>query len=224
MQRITEPEIMGDWQQVEAYDNADFSESHSRRVELFRDRLSGDDLCGPALDLGCGSGDITIRFARAFPRCSFIGVDGSEPMLALGAKRLLREKNLSNRVQLIKAILPSAEIPRQSYAVIMSHCLLHHLHKPSVLWRSVVSLSSPGTFVFMADLRRPPSTGEAQRIVHELASGEPEIHQHDFYNSLCAAFTPEEIEGQLEESGLQSLRVEPVGEIHVLVYGKLAGV
>lgn len=203
-------------EQAEAYDQADFSEAHGRRIDLFRERY-GRELTGAVLDIGCGSGDILERFAKKFPKATFTGVDGSEPMLELSRRRMAKAA-LSKRMSFVRAFIPSGDVPKQDYSVIMSHSLLHHLHEPSVLWNTVKQLAGKGTFIFVADLRRPKSEKDVARIVEERSGDEPEVLKQDFYNSLCAAFTAEEIRAQLVAAGL-SLKVEEVGDIHVLVYG-----
>lgn len=216
MKRTPEPELMETMEQAEAYDQADFSAAHGRRVELFRERY-GRELAGAVLDIGCGSGDILERFAKKFPKASFVGIDGSEPMLELSRRRMAKA-GLSKRMSFLRAFIPSDDVPKQDYSVIMSHSLLHHLHEPSVLWNTVKQLAGKGTFIFVADLRRPPSEAEASRIVDEISANEPEVLKRDFHNSLCAAFTADEIRAQLQAAGLR-LKVEEVGDIHVLVYG-----
>lgn len=216
MQRIIEPELMVEAEQAEAYDKADFSKSHGARVALFQTRYR-KAVTGHVLDLGCGSGDVLERFARAFPAARFTGIDGSPAMLDLAMDRM-EAAGLDLRVDLEEAVIPSPEIPRDDYEVIMSHSLLHHLHEPKVLWETIRHHAHPGTFIFVADLRRPASEGEAQRLVDRLAADEPEVLRRDFYNSLCAAFTAKEINDQLEASGLH-LTVEETGETHVLVFG-----
>jgi ubiquinone/menaquinone biosynthesis C-methylase UbiE len=216
MKRTPEPELMETMEQAEAYDQADFSEAHGRRVDLFHERY-GRELAGAVLDIGCGSGDILERFAKKFPKASFTGVDGSEPMLELSRRRMAKA-GLSKRMSFVRAFIPSDDVPKQGYSVIMSHSLLHHLHEPSVLWNTVKQLAGKNTFIFIADLRRPKSEAEAARIVDKISSNEPEVLKRDFHSSLCAAFTAEEIRAQLKAAGLL-LKVEEVGEIHVLVYG-----
>jgi ubiquinone/menaquinone biosynthesis C-methylase UbiE len=218
MKRIPEPELMETMEQAEAYDQADFSESHGRRVELFRERY-GRELTGAVLDIGCGSGDILERFAKKFTKATFTGVDGSDPMLELSRRRMARA-GLSNRMTFVHAFIPSPDIPRQKYDVVMSHSLLHHLHEPKVLWDTVKQVAGKGTFIFIADLRRPGSEQDVARIVDERSGDEPDVLKRDFYNSLCAAFTASEIEQQLNQAGLD-LEVEEVGEIHVLIHGVL---
>ena len=219
MQRIVEPEIMDDAEQAAAYDKADFSKSHSRRVELFKLSAPSRVFNGLVLDLGTGSGDILFRFAEAFPSTSYIGIDGSRAMLDLAEQRLGRSPKLTERVKFTEGYIPSDQIPREQYSVIMCHSLLHHLHDPGVLWNTIADLMNRETFVFVADLRRPQSPEQAQAIVEELASGEPQILKRDFFNSLCASFTVSEVRTQLAAAKLDWLSVEEVDDIHLMIYG-----
>ena len=84
MERTPEPELMNDAEQAAAYAFADFEEPHSRFIELFRETFPAEVVAGAVLDLGCGPGDITIRFVHAFPECVVHGVDGAVAMLAHG--------------------------------------------------------------------------------------------------------------------------------------------
>lgn len=208
-------------EQAEAYDKADFSVSHAERVALFRERAPAHAMQGHILDLGTGSGDILLRFAGAFPRTSYFAVDGSKAMLDLAARRLFHDPEMAERIELAEAFIPSALIPRREYDVIMCHSLLHHLHDPAVLWNTIKELVGEKTFIFVADLRRPDTFSAAQRVVEERSANEHELLKRDFFNSLCAAFTAREIEEQLKSCGMNRLRVEEVGDIHVLVHGMM---
>ncbi len=212
---------MDDAAQALAYHQADFSVPHGERVGIFRRVFPGFEPDGAVLDLGCGSGDVLGRFARAFPRARFTGVDGSQAMLKLADAAFARDPAIGARIRLHCATIPSAAIPTGRWQLVMSHSLLHHLHRPEVLWQTILSVAPPGCAVFVADLRRPGSPGEARRIVEERSAGEPEVLQRDFYNSLCAAFEPEEITVQLRQAGLEQLTVSAEGEIHLLVHGRI---
>jgi SAM-dependent methyltransferase len=220
MQRIPEPELMDDAEQALAYHQADFSVPHGERVGIFRRLFPGLELDGAVLDLGCGSGDVLMRFARAFPRARFTGVDGAQAMLGLAAAELGRDADLRQRVRLHHAVLPATDLPRERWQLVMSHSLLHQLHRPEVLWRTIREVALPGCAVFVADLRRPGSTAEARRIMEERSVGEPDVLRRDFYNSLCAAFEPAEVASQLRESGLERLSVAAEGDIHLIVHGR----
>jgi len=73
--------------------------------------------------------------------------------------------------------------------------------------------------VFVMDLMRPQSTAEAQQLMETYAAGEAEILKHDFYHSLLAAYTVEEITQQLREADLAQLQVKIVSDRHITVSG-----
>jgi predicted nucleotidyltransferase len=64
---------------------------------------------------------------------------------------------------------------------------------------------------------RPKNIQKIDELVHEYAGTEPEILQKDFKNSLKAAFTPEEVVLQLQDIGLDGLKVTVVSDRHIVV-------
>ena len=221
MQRIPEQELMDDPGQALAYTQADFRASHGARIEIFRGLFPQLRVTGPVLDLGCGSGDVLLRFARAFPQARFVGVDGSRPMLELAQRAIDAEPELRERVQLLYGIIPQCALPQQRWQLVMSHSLLHQLHQPQVLWRTIAGCGSSGCAVFIADLRRPATELDARRLVQAMSKDEPEILQRDFFNSLCAAFEPDEVREQLAAAGLTQLQVRTHDPFHLSVSGVL---
>jgi SAM-dependent methyltransferase len=219
MERVTEPELMDDPSQAEAYAAADFAEAHSRVVETFGLVFPGVEIAGAVLDLGCGPGDISFRFAARFPDSAVIGVDGSPAMIRLARQRQAREAALAGRVRFIEGRLPGVSLPAGPYAAIVSNSLLHHLHRPAVLWEAVAAYAGAGTWIYVADLVRPPTSAAAWRLVETYAAGEPEIVRRDFYHSLCAAFEPPEVEAQLTVARLAGLSVVRISDRHLIVYG-----
>jgi SAM-dependent methyltransferase len=218
MQRIPEPELMDDPAQAEAYAAADFAEAHSRIVDAFADCFPAGGIEGCILDLGCGPGDISFRFAARYPACTVTGVDGSAAMLRLASRRRAVDA-AGDRVAFIEGCIPGVPIPEVRYTAIISNSLLHHLHRPEVLWETIVSYAGTGTLIYVVDLRRPQTTDAARRLVEEYAAGESGILRRDFYNSLCAAFTPREVETQLAAAGLGGLSVDVISDRHLAVHG-----
>jgi len=219
MERIPEPELMTEEDQARAYAQADFEEPHARCLALLEESFPDLPAAGAAIDLGCGPGDIALRFARAHPRWEVDGVDGSRAMLRFGQEILMRT-DLGGRVRLVHAYLPRDPLPRERYAFIFSNSLLHHLADPRVLWSTVRSAGPPGTPVFIMDLMRPASREEARRLVDENSKGEPEVLRKDFFHSLLAAYRPAEVEEQLAAASLR-LEVLPVSDRHWIARGRL---
>lgn len=219
MDRVVEPELMDTARQARAYAEADFEAPHSRLVELFRERFPRAPATGCAIELGCGPGDIVMRFAAAFPGWRVDGVDGSAAMLAAAEICRRRHPGLDDRVRLVEGRLPDCALPEPQYDIVLSNSLLHHLHDPAVLWKSVLKWAARGAPIFIADLRRPPSESEAKRLTALHTSGEPDVLRHDFYHSLLAAFEPDEVRDQLKRARLGHLAVDVVSDRHLLVWG-----
>ena len=219
-QRIPEPELMDEPLQAAAYAGADFEQPHSWFVQLLHDAFPAAGFDGTVVDLGCGAADVTVRVARAWPNCRIDGIDGAEAMLEHG-RRAVRAAGLEHRVRLLRAHLPAAELPQYHYDAIISNSLLHHLHEPQTLWRTVRNLAAPGCRVFIMDLMRPASPQAATTLVQSYSGGEPEILQRDFYNSLLAAFRPAEVERQLRDAALDGLQVRAVSDRHLTIHGVL---
>jgi 2-polyprenyl-3-methyl-5-hydroxy-6-metoxy-1,4-benzoquinol methylase len=216
MQRTPEPELMTEAEQVKAYADADFEQPHRRFIELLREHLPRLPAAGTALDIGCGPGDITCRFAAAFSAWHVHGIDGSAPMLELAARARARS-GLADRLSFHACYLPDGSAPLEQYELVVSNSLLHHLADPGALWQSIRRWSRPEGAVFVMDLMRPHSSSEAAALVDEYSRGEPEVLRRDFHNSLLAAYRPEEIRQQLIDAKLEHLRVQVVSDRHWLV-------
>ena len=216
MQRVPEPELMSDEDQAIAYANADFEEPHNHFIALLKDSV-GHVLpeSGMAVDLGCGAADISIRFAKAFPHYQIDGLDGSVAMLDEG-KKAINHASFSERINLIQTNLQDAKLKEKKYSFIFCNAMLHHLHDPSVLWNLINSAEHKPPF-FIMDLMRPDNDDVVSRMVDEYAGNEPEVLKRDFYNSLKAAFTPDEVRQQLHDAGLNGLEVSVVSDRHLTV-------
>lgn len=217
MDRILEPEVMDDEQQAAAYAEADFSSSNQVFVDGLIDAY-GSRL-GTILDIGCGPGDIPIRLARAKSSSYVVAVDASEVMVRL-ANEAVERADLPRRVRIVEGRIPGLRMRPGGFDAIISKDLLHHLPDPMVFWDEVKRLRRPGTVLYVMDLFRPATQEDARAIVESVSASEPEILKHDFYHSLLAAFTPDEVRGQLRRAGL-GLEVEVVSERHMQIRGLL---
>ena len=66
------------------------------------------------------------------------------------------------------------------------------------------------------DLLRPESEDDARAVVERVAKDELPVLKEDFFRSLCAAFTLDEIKAQI--AGLD-LEVAQVTDRHCLIHG-----
>ena len=219
MKRVLEPEIMDDREQVIAYAKADFSSSNQmfvdRLIETYPDRLES------ILDIGCGPADIPIRIVRAVPSAKITAVDASLPMVEM-AERAVQQAGFEDNIAVVLGRIPGLHIGKAQFQTIASKDLLHHLPDPSVFWKEVVNLVRGTTAIHVMDLYRPSSREDAKNIVESVSGNEPEILKRDFYHSLLAAFTVDEIQDQLDSASLP-LHLAKVSDRHFLVHGLLSG-
>jgi ubiquinone/menaquinone biosynthesis C-methylase UbiE len=217
MERIPEPELMDEQDQAAAYAAADWSEAHGKIPGYFRERFP-DFAGGHVVDLGCGPADVTIRFAKAFPGVTILGVDGSDAMLSFG-RSSVRQASLDSRITLERHYLPDPSIETRMFDAVICNSLLHHVADPVVLWRTAASCGKPGAPVMMIDLVRPPDHQTAARLVQEHAKDAPPVLERDFIASLHAAYTVDEVRQQLMTAGLPEFKVDQVDILHFVAWG-----
>jgi 2-polyprenyl-3-methyl-5-hydroxy-6-metoxy-1,4-benzoquinol methylase len=216
MDRTLEPEVMDEEAQVLAYAGADFADENQGFVDRFREYFP-DFADGHILDLGCGPGDIPVRLARALPVCRVTGVDASAPMIRLAEQAAL-QAGLSDRVTFrCERFQDFAGASRADAAI--SNSLLHHVPNPLQFWNKLRMLVKPGSPVLVMDLLRPDSPEAAQAIVDQYAAGEPEILRRDFYSSLLAAFSEDEVGAQLARMNLTRLLIDVIDDRHWVAGG-----
>lgn len=200
--------------QALAYARADFRDVNTAFVREFLARFP--DLGPRIIDVGCGPADIPSRLSDAAPGVVVIGVDASLAMLSLA-----RQAIGARPVALVGARLPDLPFPRASLDAVISNSLLHHLPDPAVFWREVRRVARPGAALHVMDLYRPVSVAQARQIVEAAAGDADPILKQDFFNSLLAAFTVDEVRAQLAGAGLPHLPCRIVSERHWLVSGGL---
>jgi ubiquinone/menaquinone biosynthesis C-methylase UbiE len=209
---------MDEQDQAAAYAAADWSEAHEKIAGYFLERFP-EFVAGRVLDLGCGTADVTIRFARTFPKVTLLGVDGSDTMLSFG-RRAVREAGLDSRITLEKRYLPDSAIETRTFDALICNSLLHHFADPVLLWRTANRCVKAGAPVLIVDLVRPADHDTAVQLVKEHAQGAPAVLEKDFTASLHAAYRVDEVREQLITAGLPHFNVEQVDVLHLIAWGR----
>ena len=221
MLREPEPEAMDIAEEADAYATADFAEVNTAFVNrlLYFVGNQKPTLC---LDLGTGPGDIPVRIIGQGLPWRIVAADVSLPMLA-HARNIVRAAGFRWAVRLIRMDAKWMPFPSAVFDVVFSNSILHHLVEPQPLWTEIKRVGKPGAFVLLRDLARPDTPEAARAIVEKHARLESALLQEEFYRSLLASYTPEEIRVQLDRAQLSSLRVEMVSDRHLDVFGRLPG-
>jgi len=219
--RVLEPEeLMDEVAQAEAYATSDFAEPHEAFVTRFAETFP-DFSSGKVADLCCGPADPTIRFARRYPDTCVVGYDGAESMLTFGRKAVT-QAGLDFRISLKHQLLPIPARTEPQFNAVLCNGSMHHLPNSTILWDTVKNIGMIGSLVFIMDLTRPATTEAAEVLVQQHTKAtDPKLMRRDFYNSLLAAFRPEEVRVDLDAAGLDHFRVEVVSDRHMMIYGQL---
>ena len=225
MNRTPEPELMQSPSQVRAYADADFSRSDSMVVKSLEKYLNklGRTLNKSDLifDIACGPGNIAERVAKNWPFVKVVGIDGSKEMLNEAEKKLSNNltKNLTYKLVEINSIATGKIHFPFKADVLVSNSALHHFHDPSRFWSALKKLGKNKCIHIHRDLIRPESVEKAFEIKEKNLSNSPEILKKDFYASLKASFTVDEVTQQLIDSGLSQLEVYQVDELYFEIIG-----
>jgi trans-aconitate methyltransferase len=218
MNRILEPELMEDVAQAQAYARADFAEENQGFVDRFREYFP-DWMEGHVIDLGCGPADIPLRFLRAYPAARITAVDASRAMVDL-AEQAVAAAGAGGSITVRCERFQTLSLSEAGDAL-LSNSLLHHVPNPLQFWLRVKQLAKPGACVLVMDLLRPESPEAAQALVERYAADEDPILKRDFYNSLLAAFTEDEVAAQLAQMNLSRLLIDVPDDRHWVVGGMI---
>ena len=225
MNRTPEPELMQSPSQVKAYADADFSKSDSMVVKGLEKYLKkvGRTLNKSDLifDLACGPGNIAERLAKNWPFVNVVGIDGAKEMLNEAEKRLSKSltKNLSYELIDINSIASDGTHFPFKADVLVSNSALHHFHYPYCFWEALKKLGKTNCIHIHRDLIRPASVEKVIELKEKHLSNSPEILKKDFYASLKASFTVDEVTQQLVGAGFSQLKVFQVDELYFEIIG-----
>jgi tRNA (cmo5U34)-methyltransferase len=112
------------------------------------------------LELGCGTGNLSLRLAKTFPRAELTLVDGSAEMISLVRSRIDESRSDSNsRFAYVEARFEALDLPPGSFDLVVSSISLHHVEDKAALYRRIRGLiPSGGRFCFADQIRGEPES------------------------------------------------------------------
>lgn len=212
MNRTLEPEVMDTVEDAEEYDAMDFCETDTR----FADRaaeLLGRTHGARALDIGTGTAKIPILFLRRSPDNRVLAVDMAEQMLRV-AERNVAAAGFAGSCSLAKMDAKALDAADDSFDLVMSNSIAHHLPEPLALFREIARVAGSRGAVLVRDLLRPESQEAAWAIVNRIAAGDSDRQRQLFFDSLCAALTLDEVRAMVQEAGLLGATVTQSSDRH----------
>ena len=203
--RVLEPEIMGDLQEAIEYNDMDFSEVNRTFVTDFvaYATQSGFELGKDILDLGTGTARIPVELCVQVPSVRVMASDASTQMLEL-ARYNIEIHHMLDRIQLHRGDAKKLVFGREFFDAVISNSLVHHLPECESFFAESLRVLRPSGVLFVRDLFRPESKEQVERLVAMHAGTENERSQQLFRQSLQAALTIQELAELLNRLGIES--------------------
>ncbi len=112
------------------------------------------------LELGCGTGNLSLLLSAEFPTTAFSFVDGSAEMVLLTRSRLEgAASTVARRDEFITSRFEDLSLPKASFDLVVSSISLHHVEDKGRLYQSIHALLRPGgRFCFADQIRGHPES------------------------------------------------------------------
>lgn len=123
-----------------------------------------------ALDIGCGTGSLTLLVKKLHPGVEVVGLDPDAKALSI-AKRKARRAGLA--IQLDQGFSDQLPYPGASFDRVFSSLMFHHLDQEvkSATLREVRRVLKPGGSLHLLDFG-PPRSGLSRALAHVLHRSE----------------------------------------------------
>ena len=112
------------------------------------------------LELGCGTGNLSLRLAKTFPVADLTLVDGSAEMILLVRSRIDESRSdSSSRISYVEARFEALDLPPRSFDLVVSSISLHHVEDKAALYQRIRALvPAGGRFCFADQIRGEPES------------------------------------------------------------------
>ena len=164
------------------------------------------------LELGCGTGNLTLKLAARYPGASITTVDASPEMTTAVAARAAAQGTAPERIRTVTGFFEQVTFPPGSFDLVTSCMSLHHVKDKSPVYRSIRGWLKPGGWLCFAD-QLLGATAEIQDLhwkkwlefcranctEEEVKSLLSHAAAHDHYEPLTAHFR------MMEEAGLSGM-------------------
>jgi ubiquinone/menaquinone biosynthesis C-methylase UbiE len=165
------------------------------------------------LDLGAGTAQIPIGLARRAPNVHITAVDAALSMLAL-ARTNIAAAGLTDRIDLTLADAKRLPFTSDSFPVVISNSIVHHLPEPRSAIAEAIRVAAPGGLLFHRDLARPDDEPTVQQLVVIYAAESTPYQRNLFADSLRAALTADEMSEIVASFGFDRDTVRMTSDRH----------
>ena len=200
--RILEPEIMESLEEVYAYDkltNQYLGILHNGFVETIINKSASE---GNFLEVGSGTGRISLGIAKYTNDIELTGIDLSDNMIHV-ARHNCNKMQLESKVSFKKGSATEIPFEDNSFDTVLSHNMLHHLPDPIQMIVEMKRVVKKSGGIFIRDLiRQPPLLLPLH--VHILGIRYNALMKKEYSDSIKAALSKNEWKQLFENSNIDN--------------------
>ena len=223
--RRPEPEVMDDSSEVQAYSSAAADAYLSKIDDSFVDhalRLIGA-APGRAVDIGCGPGQILTKLSVRLLGWKLFGIDRSVAMIRraieardshVSALASRGARDSAEGLHFLAGDACSLPFPDCSFDLVICNSVLHHVADPSYLLAEIGRVAKPRAAILLRDLRRPSRIGFPFHV-RWYGRHYKGLMYKLYCDSVCAAYTCEELSGMLEKADISGASLFTRGSTHL---------
>jgi demethylmenaquinone methyltransferase / 2-methoxy-6-polyprenyl-1,4-benzoquinol methylase len=192
--------------------------------------LAGGQTGERALDLCCGTGDVAFALARR--GLDVVGLDFSEPMLAVAAQRLKAESvtsNISQSLHFLRGDAQKIPFPDASFDIVTISYGLRNLADWELGLREMQRVTRPGGRLLVLDFGKPDNAlwravyftylRSCVPLLGRLFCGDADTHGY-ILESLTHYAAQKGVDARLREMGLRTRIVNLMGGIMSINYAE----
>ena len=221
LNRILEPEIMDTEEDASQYDSIPNDAVNLAYVNEVLELIPHG--ATKLIDLGSGPAHIPILFAAKHLQLNITAVELAENMIMLANKNI-KNANLTGRICIEKQDVKRTSFKQQSFDVVISNSIVHHIHNPVELFIEAKRLANSNSLIYFKDLLRPNNLSELDDLVEKYSSDVNDYQRQLFYQSLHAALTLDEVRDCANAAGLRKYSIVQTSDRHWAFTCKLIGV
>jgi trans-aconitate methyltransferase len=156
------------------------------------------------LDIGCGDGKLTVEIAKIVADGEVIGIDSSEEMINLAAKRYPPDSHPNLHFQILDARELNYD---QQFDVVFSNAVLHWIHDHQSLLQNIYTCLKPGGRGLL-QMGGKGNASEVLNILSTLTSKSPWKQYFENFEFPYSFYGPEEYDKWIGQVGFKKSRIE----------------
>lgn len=171
---------------------------------------------GPFLDVGAGTGDLTLALAKAAPRARVLGLDLARGMLAIAPSKKGYDPERMGMVHASGLAIPARE---GQFEGITNAFVLRNLADLDAFFREARRALQPGGRLVSLEINRPPGRvfgplykayflGLMPRVMRRL-SGDPKAYSY-LADSVARVETPDKLAQRMRDAGFARVEAKPL--------------